>query len=778
MPDSGNQNQFCLRFHFAGLELTVQKTALYLLTSWLNRISVFALILLASEFLFPAAAAGQGGRDPHRSWMQYGGNADQSKFVDFAEITKSNVSQLQVAWHYAGGDGAYMFNPIVVDGIMYVLGQRESLVALDATSGREIWVRPNLSGIIRTGINYWESKDRKDRRLLFCRQNRLEAINACTGEPIRSFGVNGSVSLKEGLGRDPESIRRVQSTTPGQIFENLILLGSSPGENYFSAPGHLRAYDVVSGKLVWVFHTIPWPGEFGYENWLPEAYKYVGGVNAWGEITIDEKNGIAFFPLGAPTYDYYGADRKGSSLFANCILALDARTGKRLWHFQAVHHDLWDYDFCSAPQLITVEHERKKVEAVAIAGKQGFLYVFDRFNGTPLWPIEERPVPASDVVEEQAWPTQPFPTAIPPFTRQTVTTNDINPFFSREKREEWIKRIAAAKTGLYQPLSDKQETIAMPGAVGGANRGNSAADPDKGIVYIIAQDFASVYRLKPEEPLASATVIAGPTNSRLPKVVSEVQANSAQTIYQQNCQACHGADMAGRAAIPALRGIGKRLSLSEFSTTVSVGKGVMPGFPHVDEKSMENLFTYLGGRIDKNLSASEGQKNRGELRNYPAGIHGPAHNFSSGYGMEFPDLLSPPWSWVIAYDLNRGVIKWRRPLGHDPKLPKIDGKELGIPVGSQRKGMIVTATGLLFSTCLDGKIYAYDTDDGALLWSSQLPRNPEGLPAMYTVNGRQFLVVCDMGKVIDSDAAKSIPSGYIVYALPENKQHTEVTPKN
>lgn len=707
-------------------------------------------------------------KSARRSWRQYGGGADQSKFVEFSQLTKSNLQQLEIAWTYAAGDGSYMFNPIVVDGVMYVLGNNESLVALDAGTGREIWVRPNLSGIIRTGINFWESKDGKDRRLLLCRQNRLEALDARTGEPILSFGTNGAVSLKDGLDRDPQTIRRVQSTTPGQIFENLIILGSSPGENYFSAPGHLRAYDVITGKQVWTFRTIPAPGEYGYETWPPDAYKYIGGVNCWGEITVDEKNGIAFFPLGSPTYDYYGADRHGDGLFGDCLLALDARTGKRLWHFQTVHHDLWDYDLCSAPQLITVQHGGKKIEAVAVAGKIGFLYVFERLTGKPLWPIEERPVSASDVPEELAARTQPFPTAPPPFTRQSVSTNDINPFYSPQKKVETLKRMAAAQTGLFVPLSTEREVIAMPGAVGGANRGNTAADPDRGIVYIITQDYASVYqRLKVESPLPSATVpLLVNTNTVSSPMASASQAERAEYAYSQLCVSCHGPDRAGKPNIPSIIEAGKRLSFGEFSTLIGVGKGVMPGFPHVGPRTQEDLYTYLGGVINESDGRPMARRERLENRGYPTGVKGPAHNFSSGYGMEFPDLLAPPWSWVVAYDLNQGIIKWRRPLGHDPQIPKQNGQDLGMPVGSQRKGMVVTTTGLLFSTCLDGNIYAYDTETGDKLWSTPLPRNTEGLPAMYEVAGRQYLVVCAMGKVLDAALAAKIPSGYIVYALP------------
>ncbi|HEX3798007.1 MAG TPA: PQQ-binding-like beta-propeller repeat protein [Verrucomicrobiae bacterium] len=721
------------------------------------------VLLLICVISGPSAQA-QEDVNPHKVWRQYGGGPDQSKYVEFTQINKSNVTQLAVAWSFAAGDGGYMWNPIVVDDVMYVLGKDESLVALNAETGAKLWTRTNLSGIHRTGINYWESKDRKDRRLLYSRHDRLEAIDARTGELILSFGDQGSVSLKEGLGRDVATVFREQGTSPGQVFENLLLLGSSPGEEYFSAPGHVRAYDVVTGKLAWIFHTIPWPGEFGYETWPTNAYIYGGGCNDWGEITVDEKNGIAFFPLGAPTYDYYGADRTGNDLFGDCLIALDARTGKRLWHFQDVHHDLWDYDLCAAPQLITVQHEGKTVEAVAIACKQGFLFVLDRHTGKPLWPVEERAVPASKMPEEHSSPTQPIPTVIPPFTRQSVSTNDINPYFSPEKKAEWVKRIAAAHTGLFEPLSDQYETIAMPGAVGGANRGNTAADPEHGIVYVITQDLPSVYKLKSEPPIPSDTPGTASTNVAPTPPPSENPATAAHTVYTQSCMPCHGEDMAGRGAIPSIIGVGKRISYRDFANTLGVGKGVMPAFPHLDQRTLAGLYTLIGGDA---RAARRGRNRLSWAERYPAGVKGPAHNYSTGYGMEYPDLLGPPWSSMVAYDLNQGVIKWRRPLGQDPKIPVIDGKETGLAIGSQRKGMIVTSTGLIFSTCLDGHVYAYDTSNGNKLWSTPLPRNPEGLPAMYEVNGREYLVICDMGKVIDADQARTIAPGYIVYALPK-----------
>ncbi len=726
-------------------------------------------------------------RNPYKTWMEYGGGSDQSKYNELNKITKKNVNQLKVAWYYPTKDKIeYTFNPIVVDTIMYVLAKNSSLVALNATTGKELWIHANLNGIIRRGINYWESKDRKDRRLIFSMNNTLQEIDALTGKSILSFGTDGFVNLKENLVRNAASIPRAASSTPGHIFEDLIIVGSSPGEALFSPPGHLRAYNVITGKLAWVFHTIPQPGEYGYETWPKDAYKYVGGVNTWGEISVDEKRGIAYFPLGAPTYDYYGADRIGAGLFGDCLLALDARTGKRLWHFQMVHHDLWDYDLTSAPQLITIKHDGKMVDAVAVASKQGFLYVFDRVTGVPIWPIEERPVPKSDMPEEEAWPTQPFPTVIPPYNRQKVTVNDLNPYWPAGKLDSMKKRVAAAKSGLFTPLSDKYEVIAMPVATGGANYGNSASNPKKGMVYISSMEYASIYKLNKVEKQSN--------------VLSADMVARAQTAYKENCQGCHGANHEGGAG-PSLVNLGERVNYETFKTTVGVGRGQMPGFVHIDETTLGAIYRYLGGVMtapirNRNLGpvvatlpdgpvvaaggAPAAQKFMAErpvnvLNDYPEGVPHPKDNYTSGYGLEYSDLLSPPWATITAYDLNKGIIKWRKPLGQDARIHLKPGQEsTGIPIGSQRKGLAVTSTGILFCTSKGGVMYAYDADNGNLLWRYELPMDTDGLPCVYEVNGRQYVAILSVGSFSKETNDRSkvkggLPPGYIVFALPEKK---------
>ena len=343
---------------------------------------------------FYLAAAPQTIEQAHTAWSDYGGAADSAQYSALTQINKSNVNKLQVAWTYSTGDThKYFFDPLMAHGLLYVLAKNNSIVALDAASGTEVWVHATDTKsklLTNRGINYWESKDGMDRRLFFASDNFLQAIDARSGAAIPSFGENGRVDLRAGLGRDPNTLTLVQSTTPGRVFQDLLILGSATNEEYESAPGDIRAFDVRTGKQAWIFHTVPHPGEFGYETWPKDAWKNVGGANAWSELSLDEKRGIVYVPTASPKYNFYGADRKGANLFGDCLLALDARTGKRLWHFQMVHHDIWDYDNATAPKLLTVTHNGKTVDAVAQVGKEGFVWVFNRLTGEPLWPIEER----------------------------------------------------------------------------------------------------------------------------------------------------------------------------------------------------------------------------------------------------------------------------------------------------------------------------------------------------------------------------------------------------
>jgi quinoprotein glucose dehydrogenase len=723
-------------------------------------------------------------------WRDYGGRPDQSKYAVTPDITKQNVSKLGVAWVYSTGDDrTYQFNPLIVDGVMYVLAKNSSLVAIDVATRKELWIHANLRGITSRGINYWQSKDGKDRRLLFAMEDLLQAIDARTGKSISTFGRNGVVDLREGLGRDPATVRRVMSATPGRIFEDLLILGSSPGEGYFSPPGHIRAYDVVTGKLAWTFHTIPRPGEFGYDTWPKDAWKYAGGANVWGEITLDEKRGIAYLPVSSPTYDYYGADRIGVNLFSDCLLALDARSGKRLWHFQMVHHDLWDYDPTAAPQLVTVRKDGKVIDAVAQATKQGFMFVFDRVTGEPVWPIEERPVPRSDVPGEQAWPTQPFST-LPPTARQVVRPDDLTPYLiSDAERADWKQRIGKARTGLFNPPA-LEESAVVPGAVGGTNWGNTAADPAGGIVYLLNQDFPSFYKLQERR---DRNVAGGPGRFGPPDPETLKRGEAA---YTEHCAMCHGADRAGTPAGPSLIAAGSQITGAHFRRIINYGNGRMPPLPHVSDEQAGDILAYLGGggrprRPGDGPAAptpagpvvASGGFARTQptgtvpesMQEYPQGLEVPARRYYTDYGLGYPYLLGPPWSQIIAYDLNRGVIKWRRPLGQDPEVAKAGGNGTGVPRGAQRQGMIVTSTGIVFSTARDGKFYAFDADNGDVLWSHALPMYSEGIPAIFAVKGKHYIVVTATipptsglfsreGGIGSSEAPGK--GGYVVFALP------------
>jgi quinoprotein glucose dehydrogenase len=715
----------------------------------------------------------------HTTWTHYGGSPDQSKYFNGSEITKENVNQLEVAWNYPAEGGFNNFSPIVVDTTMYVVGKSNSLIALNVLTGKEIWIHANLRGLTRKGINYWESNNKKDKRLIFTLNNSLQTIDAVTGKSILTFGKDGYTDLREGLDREPNSIRRVQAMMPGVICGDLLILGSAPGEGYFSAPGYVRAYSVVTGKFEWTFHTIPHPGEFGYDTWPKDAYKYVGGVNVWSEMSADTERGIVYLSLGSPTYDFYGADRIGSNLFGNSLVALDVKTGKRLWHYQTVHHDLWDYDLSPAPQLITINKDGKKIDAVASATKHGYVFVFDRVTGEPVFPIEEKPFPASDMPDEEAWPTQPIPT-IPSFMRHEVTKENINPYFTDSLKQVWHARIDAAKTGLFQPPSDKYETIILPGPLGGANYGNTGSNPEKGLMFVMSQEHPSIYKLSKVEP---------------PKVdISKDEVKKAKTLYDNTCKSCHGPNLEGGVG-PTLKNVTQHIFYDEFKAIVLDGRRQMPGNVHVDEASLASLYRFMGGNpISGNfrrgnneeetmpegtvvasggVKMREDEKRAAPMLDYPDDVEHPESRYTTDYGLEWTNLMSPPWSYIVAYDLNDGSIKWKTPIGEDFEFVNGD-KTKGAIVGVQRKSMVVTSTGIVFVTAKGGKLYALDQETGNVLWETTLSNESVAVPAMYSVNGKQYLVINATGNFSSDsfDHSKkpgALPKGYVVYALPDKK---------
>jgi quinoprotein glucose dehydrogenase len=722
------------------------------------------------------------------SWKDHLGGPSGSHYSPLKQINRTNVNRLEMAWSYDTGDAtAYTFSPLVVDNIAYVAAKQGSLVALDAATGRELWVHsfgPATGGrggiSAQRGANYWESKDRKDRRIFVSEGGSLHAIDALTGKLVDSFADHGKLDLRTGLDR---TTRPLASRNPGRIFENIIILGSATGEGYLAPPGDIRAFDTVSGKLLWVFHTIPRPGEPGYDTWPKDAYQYMGGVDVWGEITVDEKRGLAYFPVASAKYELYGGDRKGDNLYADCLLALDARTGRHVWHFQTVHHDIWDYDPNAAPQLVTVKHDGKSVDAVALASKNGFLYVFDRVSGKPLWPIVEKPVPQTDVPGEVTSKTQPFPTVVPPFARQGMTVKDMyDGFMAPEERAWWRDRLSSARTGFYMPPSLKADTINLPSVNGGALFFSTGADPTDGTVFVESKDMPSIVKLVPAGESTAANsgglIPARPRRGGAAAgAASAVPQRMGRAVYEQTCTACHGPDLRGDRGPELLTAV-KRLGGNAIRETVMKGKGTMPAFTGIPAASMDNLIAFLtqpelappGSAL---TTAPPGGRGPGEPP-YPDDVAPPPSRYKTGYGNE-QYVISPPWTTLTAYDLNTGRIKWQTPYGDTPQAGPSDKLRGNI---FPKSGFVVTAGGLVLFAGNDSKIYALNKDTGKVIFTKELPNGSLGVPAVYQVNGREFILFAVSGGNPYPAGAYMPPGGtmppatsksWIAFALPANR---------
>lgn len=728
----------------------------------------YVLLLAATALALSVVAPAQ--QRPYITWQEYEGGPAGADYSALAQINHSNVSRLTVAWKYATGDNiAYQFNPLIAGNTMVVMAKNYSMVALDASTGRELWTYRDPKAPPRTaarGISYWESKDGQKQRLLFPVGYYLEEIDARTGELVSSFGQQGKVDMRVGLGRDPNSIRRIASGSPGVVFGNLIIEGSSTGEDYGSPPGDVRAYDVETGDLIWTFHMVPHPGETGYNTWPPNAWKYSGGADSWGGMAVDTKRGIVYIPTAAPKNEFYGGDRRGDNLFSDCLVALNARTGKLIWYFQFVHHDIWDFDGSATPQLVTVTHGGKRVDVVAEAGKTGFLYVFSRDTGKPLWPIEERKTPPSHVPGEVTAATQPFPTAPPPFARQSFTADDVDPYvLSATDQAAWRKRIEkAVNFGMFTP-PEETETVEMPGNRGGANVGMSAADPANGMVYVISADLPGILKMERQRP---PSLFAIPHN--LPP------AQTGRAVYQEFCQRCHGPDRQGAPpAIPSLVDAAAQIGPAGISSIVDNGMGNMPAFSDLTGGLLENLIQFLRHPEEAPEPVKlQSSAYAAKASPYPAGVEAPITAFYyTPYGL-VPEAIKPPWSTITAYDLNRGTIQWQIPFGKAPQAPNAPGSSIMEP----RNGMAVTGGGLIFAATIDeGKLRAYDSSTGQVLWSTDLPAASEGTPAVYEEQGREFVVlpVCTVKgtnlprdrSAIPQPETQPLERGYIAFALPD-----------
>ncbi|MEP7258307.1 MAG: PQQ-binding-like beta-propeller repeat protein [Flavitalea sp.] len=705
--------------------------------------------------------------DNGRTWSAYKADAESSSYSPLEEINKDNVQQLTLAWTFNPNDAAEgarfsgsQCNPIIIDGVMYTASARHRIYAIDASSGKQLWSFDPFDGgpgggSFR-GVTYWE--DGKDKRILFTGGDNLFALEAITGKLIRSFGTDGKVSMNIGIRDDPKAIS-IKPTSPGIIYKDIIIMGNEVSELYGAQPGYVRAYNVRSGKLEWTFHTVPKPGETGYDTWPKDAWKYAGGANDWGGMSLDEKRGMVFLATGSPTYDFYGADRAGENLFGNCIVALDAQTGKYIWHFQTIHHDLWDYDLPAPPNLITIEQDGKKKDAVAQTSKVGFLYVLDRETGESLYPIEERPVPASDVPGEQAWPTQPFPLKPKPYARQFLTVDDLADF-SPASHDSLLKVFKASRyEGLFTPPSVRG-TINFPGTIGGSEWGGAAFDPTSGIIYLKSNESPEINRLQKIDPSAAEQ--------------NQSPGQDGQQIYTTYCATCHKADRTGDEPLyPSLLEVKKRMTEAQVLAKIQQGGGKMPPFASIIKGHETAIVNFLFDKEQKEFSQKDADlleisrnkasnievKNGGEYKKDTTVTYLDVLAYSQWRGPDHHSAIKPPWGTLHAINLNTGDYEWSIPVGNYPELQK-KGEPITGATGSP--GPIVTAGGLVFlGGSRDHKFQAFDKATGKLLWEATLPGFGSSSPSSYSSKGKQYIALSVGG-------SKDFPAGTIMaFTLPD-----------
>ncbi len=682
-----------------------------------------------------------------KDWPVYLGDHSSSQYSPLNEINKENIAQLDLAWEYHTGDDVsknhsqIQCNPIIIDGILYGTSPKLKVFALSAATGKRLWefdpdTTSKYAQNVNRGISYWQ--DGNDKRILFSSGSDLFALNAETGTLVETFGISGKVSLREGLGESAQNLY-VVATSPGIVYDDLLIIGSRVSENAGAAPGNIRAFNIRTGKLEWTFNTIPKPGEFGYETWPEEAYKTVGGANSWAGMSLDEKRGIVYIPTGSAAFDFWGGNRKGENLFANCILALNAKTGKRIWHFQTVHHDLWDRDLPAPPNLLTVIHDGKKIDAVAQITKSGFVFLFDRETGKSLFPVEERPVPASDLQGEEAWQTQPVPLAPPPFAQQVFTGDEITDI-SPESHAYVSGMLAKVRTGRSFIPPSTQGTVIFPGFDGGGEWGGAAVDQTTSVLYVnsnIMPWILTMINIEGDKKGDSGT---------------------AERAYKVNCAVCHGTERQGdpTGTYPSLKSVSEKYSTKDILNIINAGKGFMPSFKHLSKEVKESLVKYLAGKKSVNDTHELGMaKNAGTFPYTHTGYN----RFLDQNG--YP-AVKPPWGTISAIDLNDGVIKWQVSLGEFEELAK-----QGIPpTGTENYGgPVVTAGGLLFiGASKDGYFRAFDKDTGKVLWKYKLPAGGYATPAVYEAEGKEYIVIACGGGKMSTHSGDS----YVAFTLIKN----------
>lgn len=681
-----------------------------------------------------------------QDWPAYGGH-DGTHYSTLSQINRANVKNLVVAWKYDTGEtGGIEANPIIVGKVLYATTPGRSVIALDAATGKLIWkFTSDLQGRVLTrGVSYWT--DGRQSRIFAGARNYLYALDATTGKVIPSFGENGRIDLRKGL-REPYQAQSVELTTPGSIYKDLIIVGGANPETHPAPPGDIRAFDVRTGALRWTFHTIPRPGEYGYDTWPKDAWKYAGAANNWAGMTVDNKRGIVYVPTGSAVYDFYGGDRIGNDLFADSLIALDAETGKRLWYFQGVHHDLWDRDFPAPPALVTVTHDGKRVDAVAQTTKSGMLFVFDRTNGQSLFPIKELPFPKSNVPGEVTSPTQPIPSLPAPYTQQSTSADTLTN--RTPKAHAWAEKQFSTMIGggQFVPPSVDKLTVDMPGFAGGGEWGGVAVDPATGVLYVNANDTAWLVGL----------------------TIPPAAGSPGEKIYQSQCSGCHGLNRAGSPpAIPRLQGIEGILTDAEIAAIIRQGRGRMPPFNSLSDQQVQDVVHYLTRAPQQQQRRP---KNQAPQSTDTVAAEGAAQDEDVPYKTigfrRFTDpegypATAPPWGTLSAIDLNTGQYLWKIPFGTYPELVANGMSNTG---SDNYGGPVVTDGGLLFigASVFDQKFHAYDKTTGKLLWETQLPFAGLATPATYMVNGKQYVVIAAGG-----GQSSRKPSGgvYIAFALP------------